>query len=102
MIAERNKLRRPSLAQLDSDVASDIHALDNITKLTKLAIQLGLNLKKIDEIQNVHKDSFRQLMAMFTEWRRIPVHYTWDVLVTALRLVDEEALADKLYDKYCN
>ena len=101
MIAGTNKPNRPTLQQLNNDVVNDIHALDDTTKLAQLAIQLGLRWERIEEIMRTKNTSFGQLMAVFTEWERTALQYTWEALIVALRSVDEGDLADKLNNMYC-
>ena len=66
-----------------------------------LAIQLGLPWKKIEEIKKAHKDTFEQCVAMFVKWKDTTRHYTWSALIDALKLVDEEPLANRLHKKHC-
>ena len=94
------KPNRPTEQQLDDDVAQDIHGLDNSTKLLRLAVQLGVAYSRAVEILERSEDWYRQLMDVFSEWRKTASDYTWEALIMALRRVDEGPLADELYNKY--
>jgi hypothetical protein len=77
------KPNRPTEQQLDDDVAQDIHGLDNSTKLLRLAVQLGVAYSRAVEILERSEDWYRQLMDVFSEWRKTASDYTWEALIMA-------------------
>ena len=87
------------MRDLANHVASKVSS-----KLTKLAIQLGLEMTDITRIQIDNHGEFDQLMAVFSHWQRAKTGpYMWDFLISALKSssVNEIALADELFDKFC-
>ena len=84
---------------LANHVASEISS-----KLTELAIQLGLAMTDISRIKTDNRREFDQLMAVFDHWQQAQTGpYTWDYLITCLksRSVNNVALADKLHRQFC-
>ena len=87
------------MKSLTNHVASKVSS-----KLTELAIQLGLEMTDITRIKIDNHGEFDQLMAVFAHWQKAKTGpYTWDFLISALRSssVNEIDLADELCDKFC-
>ena len=87
------------MRDLANHVASKVSS-----KLTELAIQLGLEMTDITRIKIDNHGEFNQLMAVFAHWQTAQTGpYTWEFLISALgsSSVNEIALADALYDKFC-
>ena len=91
-----------------SDVTPELNQLacelSSLTwdEVTSLAVQLGVEFSTLRQIgQGHHKPNVCALEAM-TEWLNNDLDASWNKLISALKTIKKNVLADSLEKKYCS
>ena len=81
------------------ELSNELHSIAN---WHCLGLNLGLQGHQLREIeQNYPRDSKRCKNEMLDVWLRSSKNRTWKAVVTALHLMQEQAVADGILTKYC-
>ena len=85
----------PTLQELSNE-------LETIENWHLLGVKLGLQGHQLREIEQDHpRDSKRRKNEMLDIWLRSSKNPTWEAVVKAVRLMQEQVVADGILTKYC-
>ena len=81
------------------ELSNELHSIEN---WHCLGVSLGLKGHQLREIeQNYPRDTKRCKNEMLDVWVRSSKNCTWEAVITALRLMQEQVVADGILMKYC-
>lgn len=75
-------------------------ALKDFSQWKELGTELGISPAKMNIIENDNSDTRNKKLALIEIWFNKDDNVCWEVLVSALKVMDEVKLAKKVADEY--
>lgn len=71
-------------------------------EVTSLAVELGVEFSTLRQIGQDHLELRVRVLAAMTEWLNSDQDASWKKLISALKTINKNVLADCLEKKYCS